>query len=264
MAKAWALVTGASGGLGEQLALNLAGRGYNLILVARGEAEMHRVGAEIRDRHDAEVKVEALDLSANGSAGQLCERLAQLGIEPDILINNAAFGMTGPFVESDPSRLYEMLQLDIVCLTELTLLLGRAMVARRRGKILMIASLAAFQPAPDMAAYAAAKAFVLSLGEALHVELAPTVTVTVLSPGLMETGFNAASGFETPANLRRTILPTAKVAEIGLDAMFAGKPSVVAGRINRIMALSSRLFSRHFAAKTVYQIGQKAAQRTDD
>jgi len=142
-------------------------------------------------------------------------------------------------------------------LTELTLLLGRQMARAGRGHIMLIASVAAFQPTPSLAAYSAGKAYVLSLGEALNVELAGKVVVTVLSPGLMDTGFNAASGFETPTMLRRTILTPAEVAAIGLDAMFSGKSGVVAGRWNQIATFIGRFFSRHFLATSARRMAGK-------
>ena len=196
-----------------------------------------------------EIVVEPLDLGEPGGAALLQQRLDARGIEPDILVNNAGFGLYEPFVAHDPARLRAMLQLDIVSLAELTRLIGDRMVARGRGRILMVGSMAAYQPVPQLAAYAAAKAFVLSLGEALHVEFARRgVTVTVLSPGLMDTGFNAASGYETPAALDIMKLAPAKVAAIGLDALFAGRSGVIAGGLNKIMGFSSRLLSRHRAA----------------
>lgn len=257
----WAVITGASSGLGVELARNLAGRKHNLVLTARGATAMEQLAAELRDRYDIQVHVEPLDLGTAGSAAILCKRLETLGVQPDILVNNAAFGMTGPFLEQDDDRLREMLQLDMVTPTELTLLLGRGMATRGNGRILFVGSLAAFQPTPSMAAYGAAKAYILSFAEALHVELAPQVSVSVVSPGLMDTGFNAASGFETPEALRRTILSPATVASIGLDALFEGRSSVVAGRLNKLMALSSRLFSRHFAAQSSYRLGHAGKQR---
>lgn len=196
-----------------------------------------------------------VDLSAPGSASVLTERLDREGVKPALLLNNAAFGMAGPFVDADPARLLAMLQLDVVTLTELTLLLGRRMATVGYGRILLVGSLASFSPCPNLAAYAAAKAYVLSLGEALNVELAPAVGVTTLLPGLMDTGFGTASGFKTPASLRRTILPVEKVARIGLDALFAGRPSVVAGKINKLTAFSNRLLSRHLVAKVSARAG---------
>ncbi len=245
----WALVTGASGGLGVELAEGLAARGHPLVLAARSRDALHRVAGELSRKHAVKVEVEALDLSAAGSAAVLQERLQARGIEPEVLVNNAGFGLSAPFLDHDPDRLRAMLQLNLVSLTELTQLFGRRMAARGSGRILLVASLAAYQPGPLLAAYSASKAYVLSLGEALNVELGPQVGVTVLSPGLMDTGFNAASGFETPAAMQRLVLDPAKVARIGLEALFAGKSSVVAGRMNAVMAFSSRLMSRHSAAK---------------
>ncbi len=245
----WALLTGASSGLGVELARGLAERRTHLVLTARSELPMQQLAQKLRQKHGIEVVVEPLDLGAAGSANVLERRLEQRGIEPDVLVNNAGFGLYGAFLAHEPERLRAMLQLDIVSLTELCQIFGRRMAARGRGHILLVGSMAAYQPVPLLAAYAGAKAFVLSFGEALHVELAPKVGVTVLSPGLMDTGFNAVSGYETPKALERMKLLPAEVARIGLDAMFAGKSGVIAGRLNKIMGFSSRLLSRHLAAK---------------
>ena len=245
----WAVVTGASSGLGVELAAQLANRKINLVLTARSEPQLQRLAGKLRLDSGVEVLVEPLDLSLPGSPIELVKRLDQRGVKPEILINNAAFGLYEPFMDSAPERLQAMLQLDIVSLVELTQVFGRRMVANGRGRILLVGSMAAYQPVPLMAAYAGAKAFVLSFGEALHVELAPKVSVTVLSPGLMDTGFNKASGYESPKALESMKLPPAEVARIGLDALFAGRSGVIAGRLNKIMAFSSRLMPRHFSAK---------------
>ncbi len=221
---------------------------------------MQRLADTIRQVHGVEVVIEPVDLSVPGSAAVLRQRLDQRGIEPDVLVNNAGFGLSSAFIEHDPERLRAMLQLNVISLTELSHAFGRRMAERGGGRILLVASLAAYQPDPLLAAYGASKAYVLSLGEALHVELAPEVGVTVLSPGLMDTGFNTVSGFQTPSSLKRTELLPAEVARIGLDAMFAGKPSVVAGRLNKVMAFSSRILSRHFAAQTSYNMAKSAQQ----
>jgi uncharacterized protein len=249
----WALVTGASSGLGVELARGLAARRINLILVARREAPMQELAANLAQRWGVRVEVEVLDLAQSGSALTLQHRLELLAIEPEILINNAGCGLAGPFVEHDPQRVREMLQLDITTLTELTLVFGGRMAARGRGLILLVASTAAYQPTPMTAAYGASKAFVLSLGEALHVELAPCVGVTVLSPGLMDTGFATVSGYQPPASVRRTVLTAEEVARIGLTALFARRSSVVAGRLNKLLAFCTRLMPRHLQAALVYR-----------
>lgn len=257
--KSWALVTGASSGLGVELARALASRRINLVLTARSDAPMQLLADEFRQKYGVEVVVEPSDLSMPGSADALRQRLGQRGIEPEILINNAGFGLNSAFIDQDAERLRAMLQLNVISLTEVSQMFGRTMAARGRGHILLVASMAAYQPDPLLAAYGASKAYVLSLGEALNVELAPKVGVTVLSPGLMDTSFNAVSGYHTPPSLKRTELLPALVAQIGLDAMFAGKPSVIAGRINKVMAFSGRLLPRHFSAKASYNMAKASS-----
>ena len=252
----WAVVTGASSGLGKELARVLAARKYNLALVARREEPMQLLATELRQRHAVEVVVESLDLSAAGSALDLESRLDKRGVEPSILINNAAFGISGEFLTQDAEQLRKMLSLDILTLTELTHLFGRRMADRGRGHILLVASLAAYQPDPLLAAYGAAKHYVLALGVALHVELAPKVTVTVVSPGLMDTEFNEVSGFRPKASLKPSIVSPAKVAEAGLKAMFAGKSSVIVGKLNWLTAFSHRFTSRRLQAKLTYRMSK--------
>ena len=229
-----ALITGASSGLGIEFARQLAARGCDLVLTARREQLMAALALELEARHGIQVIVEALDLATPGAAGELKRRLDQRGVEPSALINNAGFGLFGPFIEQEEAKLRDMLQLDVLALTELTHVFGRAMAARGRGRILLVASVAAYQPTPLYAGYGAAKAYVLSLGESLGVELAPRVSVSVLSPGLMDTGFLGVSG-QTPsrAMTRNMVLP-ADAAKLGLETMFAGRSSAVTGRANRI------------------------------
>lgn len=251
-----ALITGASSGLGIEFATQLASQGHDLVLTARREREMSDLARELEARHGVQVVIEPLDLSAPDAAADLKQRLDQRRIEPSLLINNAGFGLFGPFIEQDGLKLRDMLQLDVVALTELTHAFGRAMAARGRGRILLVASVAAYQPTPLYAAYGAAKAYVLSLGESLGVELAPAVTVTVLSPGLMDTGFLEVSG-QTPskAMLRNMVTP-ADAARLGLDAMFAGRSSAVTGGANRAALFLNRLTSRRFQARMILRIQQ--------
>ncbi|MDT4843783.1 3-oxoacyl-[acyl-carrier-protein] reductase [compost metagenome] len=252
-----ALVTGASSGLGVALAKELAGRGYDLVLTARSERPMAALAQELSSKHGVKVWVEALDLSEPRSAAELVARLDAQQINPSVLVNNAGFGLSEQFVSHAAVRLRSMLQLNVISLTELTHILGARMVARGSGHILLVASLAAYAPSPKLAAYAASKAYILSLGEALNVEMAPSVGVTVLSPGVMDTGFNAASGYEIGQALRRFVRPTAMVAAIGIDALFAGKPSIVAGRLNRLLLIAGRLLPRSLVLRQL----RKAANR---
>lgn len=250
----WALVTGASGGLGEAIARQLAARGMKLVLGGRSIDRLREIARSINADNDVEVRTYLGDLSQPGAVNALDKWLVENGIELDVLVNNAGFGLYGAFVEQDLDRLRAMIQLDVMALTELTHLHARRMLKRGGGRILLVGSMAAYQPVALFSAYAAAKAYVLAFGEALHVELSPTVTVTVLSPGLMNTGFNAASGYRTPGSLKRMEMSPTAVARIGLDALFAGKSGVIAGRLNKVMALASRVVSRHFAAKSQYNM----------
>jgi len=253
-----ALVTGASSGLGTAFAEDLALRGYGLVLTARGADAMEVLAKRIRDSHGVDVVVQPADLSKPQGARELCATLDAQGLAPRVVVNNAGVGLNERFVEHDSDRLASMLQLNILALTELTRVCGQRMMAAEGGHILLVASLAAYMPTPLMAAYGASKSYILSLGEALHVELAPKVGVTVLSPGYMETGFDAASGFRPTPATRRTALPPEKVARIGLDALFKGRLSVVAGNANKIAATIGTLLPRTFTAR---QLSRAAGER---
>ena len=263
MSTGWALVTGASGGLGEELARQLGARGMNLVLTARSGDKLKAVAASIEAESRVETRVFPADMSQGGAVDALDRWLGENAIELDVLVNNAGFGLHGPFVKQDLDRVRELIQLDVVTLTELTHIHARRMMARGRGRILLVGSMAAYQPVALYSAYAAAKAYVLAFGEALHVELAPSVTVTVLSPGLMDTGFNRVADYTTPAALKRMEMLPADVARIGLDALFAGRSGVIAGRLNKVMALASRLLPRHFSARSQFDMAKRQAVARD-
>ena len=252
----WALVTGASSGLGRELARVLARRKMHLVIAARRQEELEKLAAELRAGYGVQVVVECIDLGASGAAEDLSGRLAARGIEIEVLINNAAFGLSGDFLQQDAARLRDMLQLDIVSVVELTQALGRQMAARGHGHVLLVASLAAYQPTPLLAAYGAAKQFVLAFGVALHVELAKKVGVTVVSPGLMDTEFFEVSGYRPKASLKATMVPPSQVAESAVKAMFKGRSSLVVGRLNRLAAFSNRFTSRLLQAKLSYRMAK--------
>jgi short-subunit dehydrogenase len=254
--KQWALVTGASSGLGVEFAKALAKRGFNLVLTARRIEPMIVLAKDLRGRWNVDVVVEGLDLSEPQAPASLMSQLTRQGIDLQVLINNAGFGLFGPFLENETTRLRQMLEVDVLALTELSLLAGQSMKARREGHILLVASVAAFQPTPLYAAYGAAKAYVLSLGEALNVELAPDVGVTVLLPGLMDTGFLAVAGQEPSALMKRNMVEPGEAVRIGLDAMFARKPSAIVGALNKISAFASRFFTRHAQARMILRVQQ--------
>jgi uncharacterized protein len=248
-----ALVTGASSGLGTALAEELAGRGYDLILTARSSASMEGLAVRLRAQPGVNVTVVEADLSRPDGVTDLTGKIDALGLEPTVVVNNAGSGLNEQFVDHNRDRLAAMLHLNVLSLSELSRFYGQRMATAGRGYILLVASVAAYQPDPLMAAYGASKAYVLSLGEALHVELSPQIGVTVLSPGFMETGFSAASGFAPTRSTLRTALSPAKVARIGLEAMFRGQSTVIAGSQNRMMVFVARLLPRMFVARQVYK-----------
>ncbi|MET0290290.1 MAG: SDR family NAD(P)-dependent oxidoreductase [Pseudoxanthomonas sp.] len=247
----WAIVTGASSGLGLAFAWSLARRGYSLVLVARSEVPMRALAQQILTDHpDLQVRVQPKDLSQPNAAAELMAALADLGISPTVLVNNAGRGLTGPLLRQEASALRAMIELNILSLVELSLLAARAMARQGEGYVLQVASMASLGPTPGLAAYGASKAFVLSFGEALHAELAPRVAVTTLVPGLMDTGFSdAAGGYEAPGWARATVITPEQAVETGLDALFKHRSSVVSGRLNQLMAALSRFTSRRGQAR---------------
>jgi short-subunit dehydrogenase len=250
----WALITGASGGMGAQFASLLAGRGYNLVLAARSVERLDAVAASL-GRFGVEVLLERFDLSQGGSAEALLEAVRNRGIELDVLINNAGQGMHGDFIDQSAQSIDRMLNLNVASLTTLTHRVAGGMAKRGGGHILLVASLTAFMPCPTYAAYAATKAYVRHFGEALHAELAPhNVTVTVLSPGLMATGFLTTAGQAPSIAMQRTMTSPKRAAEIGLEALFARRQTVVAGAMNKAAAAASRIMTR----KTQTRIMAKA------
>jgi short-subunit dehydrogenase len=256
-----ALVTGASSGLGVDFAAILAERGCNLVLVARREDRLQKLAAELRERHGVQVHVIALDLSPIGAPQVLYDRVRGLGLNVDVLINNAGFGTYGAFTDVPWEREQEMLTLDIVALVHLTKLFVRDMVARNFGFVLQVSSIGAYQPSPTYATYSAAKAFVLSFGEALNYELRNTnVKVSVLSPGVTETEFLQVAGQQRSLFQRLSIMKSRPVAEIGINAMLAGKPSKVAGAMNALTAWSLRFMPRRLQAAMANAAMQVGAQ----
>lgn len=241
-----ALVTGASAGIGVELARELARHGHDLVLAARRVEPMQALADELRQA-GTEATVIASDLSQPGAALALAEDIAGRGLATDVLVNNAGFGAAGRFARMDPGRLGEMLQVNIVALTELTRLLLPGMIARGHGRILLVASVAGFQPGPHMAAYFASKAYVLSLGEALAYELRGTgVTVTTLCPGATATEFFAIAGAEKSIMSRRLrrMMPAENVARLAYRGLAAGRRVVITGTMNRVTALAGRFAPR--------------------
>lgn len=249
LANQWALVTGASSGLGADFARQLAARGANLILVARRKDQLEAVAAEIEQNYKVSARAIAFDLAAPGAPQVLYDQLKQQGIRVDVLVNNAGFGVYGHFASVPWEREKAMLDLDIVALTHMTKLFLQDMLARKSGYILQVASIGAYQPSPTYATYSAAKAYVLSMGEALNYELRHSgVGVTVISPGVTATEFLKVSGQSLSLYQRLMMMDSPTVARIGIDSMLRRRPSVVPGFMNSLSAFSTRLLPRRAQA----------------
>jgi short-subunit dehydrogenase len=246
-----ALITGASGGIGEDLARTIAGGGRDVVLLARSAAKLQILADELSRAHKINATVLVADLSAPGAADEVARSLAERRMAIDILVNNAAFGSLGEFARENPQEQLRMLQVNVVALTMLTRFLLPGMLERRRGRILNVASTAAFQPGPLMAVYYASKAYVLSLSLALSEETADSgVTVTCLCPGPTRTGFQERAQLNESRLFRVTsVMSSADVARAGYDAMMAGRALAIPGATNKIGAQAMRFVPRRLAAK---------------
>jgi short-subunit dehydrogenase len=234
-----ALVTGASSGIGTELARLLACDGHDLLLTGRTVATMQALAAEL-EKHGARSAVIPADLSKPHAAAELAQAIENRGLAVDVLVNNAGLGAVGRFDHIDARRVSEMLHVNVVALTELTRLLLPGMLARGRGKIMLVASTAGFQPGPRMAVYFASKAYVLSLGEALAYELRGTgVTVTTLCPGATATNFFKVAGAKKIA--AQPMMSAEAVARAGYRALKAGRRVAITGILNNVLAIGARL-----------------------
>ena len=244
-ANRWALVTGASSGFGVQFAKLLAERKAHLVLVARRTEPMERLAKDLQQRHSVQVVVEGMDLSRAGVGSALKSRLEARGIAVDILVNNAGYGLYGPFLGQPLDKILDMLQLNMATVTELTHVFARDMVERRTGHILLTASLLGYQAVPGFAAYAATKAYVLLLGEALHQELQPYgVSVTALCPGTSPTSFVELAGQKVSPLLKLMSVGPQRVAMAGITGIRHGRATVVPGFFNKATVFFDRLMPR--------------------
>jgi uncharacterized protein len=236
-----AIVTGASSGIGAEIARGLAERGHGVTLVARREERLRALAGELSDAHTVRTEVIAADLTDEASRERIAKELADRGLTVDILVNNAGFSTTGPVQESDPAREIALVRTNVEAVVHLCSLFIPGMVERARGAVLNVSSTAAFQPLPGQAAYGASKAFVLSYGQATGAELRGTgVTLTTLCPGPVETEFAERAGFDEDdaegALPKFMWVPATEVAKAALDGLDKGRRVVIPGAANRVAA----------------------------
>jgi short-subunit dehydrogenase len=250
-------VTGASGGIGLELAKVLAREGFDLVLVARRKDELEKLAKAIEKEHSISTTVIAKDLGDPAAPVALFKELKDTPI--DVLVNNAGFGAFGKFWEIEGDRDIQQVQLNVTALTHLTRLFLKPMVERKRGRILNVASTAGFQPGPLMAVYYATKAFVLSFSEAIAVELQGTgVTVTALCPGPTESGFQQAASMQESGLFKSLPVADSKsVAEAGVAGMLKGTVIVVPGLMNKIGIQANRFAPRAIVRKVVKRMQDK-------
>lgn len=250
-----ALITGASTGIGRDLAELFARDGHHLIVTARNESLLQELATRLRDQYHVNVDLIVQDLSAPDAPQRIFEQLQSKPI--DYLVNNAGFGTHGPFAESDLPNELAMLQVNIVALTHLTRLFLQPMLQRRGGRIMNVASVAGFLPGPLMAVYFATKAYVLSFSEALASEIAGSgVTVTALCPGATKTEFQRRAGIENSALFKMNAMSSATAARIGYKAMMRGRRSVVTGLSNKFSVLGIRFIPRRTAAAMAKKLNE--------
>lgn len=250
--KGTALVTGASSGIGAELARILAEKGYDLILVARRKDRLDKLQKDLEKKHGVSIQVFALDLLRPQAIEKLYSAVREKNIAVDVLVNNAGFGMKGDVTDADPICLADMIQLNVTVLTLLSRYFGKDMQERGAGHILQISSVGAFQPSPYMSVYCATKAYVLSFGEAFSYELKPHgVHVTTVYPGVTETEFFDVANFNPPSLARNTGMSARQVAEISLNALFAGKVSVIPGAMNKLNSFLVGVLPRFLTTRVV-------------
>lgn len=238
-----ALITGASDGIGEAFAPVLARDGYRLVLVARSEDGLARVARDVAAEGGAEPVCVAMDLAKPGAAKRLTDELATQGLTPDLVVNNAGFGLMGPTIALDADEQVEMINLNITALTELSIFYGREMAQRGRGGIINVTSVAGSLPGPNMSVYYASKAYILRFTEALASEMKGTgVQVTAVAPGVTRTGFHKRAGMENSVLMKWSVPMTAEaVARIGYAGFLKRRRVVTTGIFNKFAMLCSLL-----------------------
>ena len=259
------LITGATSGIGNDFAHIFAEKGYDLFLASRNREKMDSIKKKLEDLYGINVKTMSIDLAKPLSARKVYEESISQKIDVRVLVNNAGFGIHGEHADLDMRKVEEMIQLNVTTLTELCSLFGHEMKKKRQGYILNVASTAAYQPAPYIAVYGGTKSYVLNFSEALAKELEDyNVAVTCLSPGPTDTNFFEVVGVQGIAEKKTGIwaksnrMAPRKVADIGVDALFSKKLSIIAGGWNSLLAFSCRLAPRRAAASISKKVMKQA------
>lgn len=248
------LITGASMGIGRDMALDLARQAEHLILVARSETALEQLAKRLEAEQGVKSTVIVMDLAQADAAERLYRQVADLGLVVDVLVNNAGFGLKGEFLSLSLTGQQQMMQLNMGTVTALCHLFGQDMVRRGGGRILNVASVAAFQPGPLMAIYCATKAFVLSLSEALDTELrSKGVRVTALCPGAVDTHFHTVAKNDSKLVLGMAMQPE-PVAREAVRGLWRGRRVVIPGWLNRLSVFSVRLMPRRWVAGIAYRL----------
>lgn len=243
-----AVITGASSGIGTELARVLAERGHDCVITARREDRLEALAEELIREHGVEVTVVAADLSEPEGVEQLWGAIEALERPVAFLVNNAGFGMYGLFAEQDRAALGRMMQLNMISLTELTHRVLPGMIAQGAGRVLQVSSVGAFQPSPRYAVYSATKSYVRDFSQAIHHELRGTgVTVTSLCPGLTESEFHAVAEHTKPAYMDWITMSARSVALIGVQKAEAGRAHVTPGLMNTLMGWAVKCLPRSVA-----------------
>jgi short-subunit dehydrogenase len=244
----WALITGASAGIGLELAKLLAANGADLVLTARRTDRLQQMAADLRSAHNVQIEICPADLTQPEAPRQIYNFTIAKKLEIEFLINNAGFGAFGYAHEIPAEKMLEMIQVNCAAVVHLTRLYVPAMVTRRHGDVMIVASLAAFQPLPFNSVYAATKAFDLLFAEGIAEELRPSgVNVCALCPGSTNTEFQKVA--DQPDRVFRSAETAEKVARVGLEAMAAGKSYVISGFMNNVMKESQRLAPRSLVSR---------------
>ncbi|MGG3912472.1 SDR family NAD(P)-dependent oxidoreductase [Rossellomorea vietnamensis] len=253
------LITGSSSGIGLNFSHKFAGSGHDVILVARSEEKLLALSQEITNKYGVKAHVFISDLSKPQAPKKLYDEIKAQGIRVDILINNAGFGLFGEFEKTELSKELDMIQVNITALTELSKYIGKDMVRRKSGRILNVASTAAFQPGPLMAVYYATKAYVLSFSEALANEWGGQgVKVTALCPGATKTGFSDAAELQSSKLFQSGVMSVEDVVEEGYKQMMTkDKVVIIPGMKNRILTQAIRFMPRKMVTNIVRKVQER-------